>query len=184
MGTQGYDMEEIPTGAFKGYCVQLPYDQQNGLCQGYKGTPKVCSVSEDGEGNPLAAINWLEEEVFSRRAPHTDKSLERGGQSFEFLQIFLNNWVCKQVGENYRVRTILTDDEKQEAACKYIWRRDQEIQNGSLPNGAVPSEGDLWGTFTYKVCMCINACVCVSIIGMRAVMHACMSGSLDARMHG
>jgi len=41
-------------------------------------------------------------------APHTDKALEEGGQSFDFLKIFLNNWACKQIGETVRVRTDLT----------------------------------------------------------------------------
>jgi len=28
---RGYDMEELATGVYKGYCVQLPYDQPSGL---------------------------------------------------------------------------------------------------------------------------------------------------------
>jgi len=28
---RGYDMEELATGVYKGYCVQLPYDQPSGM---------------------------------------------------------------------------------------------------------------------------------------------------------
>jgi len=146
----GYDMEEIPTGQFKGYCVELDWNQPSGLCQKKAGRPKVCAVSKDGDGNPSAAMTWYEEEVFNRKAPHTDKALEEGGQSFDFLKIFLNNWACKQIGETVRVRTDLTERQKTDLACDYVWRRDQEIQNGSSAGGAVPTEGSPWGTFTYK----------------------------------
>ena len=46
MGTQGYDMEEIPTGAFKGYCVQLPYDQQNSAASPKQGWERLHSASQ------------------------------------------------------------------------------------------------------------------------------------------
>jgi hypothetical protein len=146
---QGYDVEEIPTGRFKGYCVELPYEQSSGLCIGYKGNPKVCAVSQDGTGNPSAALQWYDNEVFNRRAPHTDKTMTKGSQAFNVLQITLNSWVCKQLGETVRVRSNIDDNAKQESACNYIWRRDQEVQASSASTGVVPTEGGRWVAFTY-----------------------------------
>jgi hypothetical protein len=107
----------------------------------------VCSASISGE-NTRSGQFLLDNETFNIRAPHTDKALIRGTQSFETLQLYINNWACKQMGENVRQRNTLTDDQKQTAACNFVWRRDQEIQNDA--NFSVPAANHIWGTFNYK----------------------------------
>ena len=64
------------------------------------------------------------------------------------LQLYILSWVCKQIGDNVRPKTTLTPDEKQMAACNYVWRRDQEVQNNEKT--LVPAAGFRWGTFQYK----------------------------------
>mmetsp|Transcript_56205 Transcript_56205/g.91017 ORF Transcript_56205/g.91017 Transcript_56205/m.91017 type:complete len:334 (+) Transcript_56205:148-1149(+) len=144
---RGYDREENPTGIWQGYCLPLPFNQAVGLCAGYTGAPKVCAASISGE-NTKSAEYWFDQEIFNERAPHTDKSLVKGTQSFEALQMYIVNWACKQIGENVRQRSTLSPDEKQEAACNFVWRRDQEIQSDAL--FSVPANGYSWGTFIYK----------------------------------
>ncbi len=52
--------------------------------------------------------------------------------------------MCKQLGEDVLQRADLTAEEKQEAACNFVWRRDQEIQRPGSPQPEEP-----WGRFTY-----------------------------------
>jgi hypothetical protein len=130
-----------------GYCLPLSFDQPVGLCAGYSGSPRVCAASIDGQ-NTKSATNWHDNQIFNIRAPHTDKTLIKGSQSFETLQLYIVNWACKQIGENVRQRSTLSADEKQTAACNFVWRRDQEIQNDAL--FSVPAAGQPWGTFLYK----------------------------------
>mmetsp|Transcript_40242 Transcript_40242/g.95549 ORF Transcript_40242/g.95549 Transcript_40242/m.95549 type:complete len:298 (+) Transcript_40242:243-1136(+) len=139
--SKGYDKEENPTNVFKGYCVPLNFDQQQGLCQFGSKTVKVCAASTDSL-NPLSATAWYFNEVANRRAPHNDKALV--GQAFDKLQLFFTNWVCKQLGEDVLQKTDLSDAMKQEAACNFVWRRDQEIQKQGSPQPEEP-----WGRFTY-----------------------------------
>ena len=130
-----------------GYCLPLDFNQPVGLCEQFKGSPRVCAASIDGM-NTKSAFYWLDNEIFNIRAPHTDKTLTQGSQSFETLQLYMVNWACKQIGENVRQRSTLSPAEKQQAACNFVWRRDQEIQNESL--FSVPAPGYPWGTFMYK----------------------------------
>ena len=135
------------TYAWAGYCLPIEFEQAVGLCAEYTGAPNVCSASIGGE-NIKSGQYWHDNEVFNIRAPHTDKTLLKGTQSFETLQLYIVNWACKQMGENVRQRNDLSDDQKQTAACNFVWRRDQEIQNDA--NFSVPATGFPWGTFMYK----------------------------------
>jgi len=69
-----------------------------------QGAPKVCAASISGE-NIKSAEYWVDQEIFNERAPHTDKTLVKGTQSFEALQMYLVNWACKQVCVLLSVRT-------------------------------------------------------------------------------
>jgi hypothetical protein len=146
---KGYDKEENPTGLWTGYCLPLEYKQAVGLCAGYQGSPKVCAASVKG-ANTKSATYWHDEEIFNIRAPHTEKSLLKGTQAFETLQLYLVNWACRQIGDNIRPRTGLSPDDFQEAACNFVWRRDQEIQNNKEDKNPVPAHGMRWGTFKYQ----------------------------------
>mmetsp|Transcript_44644 Transcript_44644/g.69849 ORF Transcript_44644/g.69849 Transcript_44644/m.69849 type:complete len:291 (-) Transcript_44644:161-1033(-) len=140
---KGYDKEENPANVFKGYCVSGNYPVDDGLCAGLGGKKRLCAASDDSE-HPLSAQSWFMAEVNGRRDPHTERSLQKGGKAFNDLQVFFTNRACKQLGENFIHRIDLTDDQKQEAACNFVWRRDQEIQNEASPTPGAP-----WGTFTY-----------------------------------
>eukprot|EP00286_Rhodomonas_abbreviata_P027724 CAMPEP_0181299146 /NCGR_PEP_ID=MMETSP1101-20121128/6178_1 /TAXON_ID=46948 /ORGANISM="Rhodomonas abbreviata, Strain Caron Lab Isolate" /LENGTH=306 /DNA_ID=CAMNT_0023404251 /DNA_START=24 /DNA_END=944 /DNA_ORIENTATION=- len=140
---KGYDKEENPTNVFRGYCVPLKFKQELGLCQNLEGNPRVCAASLDSQ-NPLSAGSWYANEVNEKRAPHNQKALIFGDQAFQKLQLFFTNWACKQLGDDVRQRTDLSEEEKQEAACNFVWRRDQEIQKPGSPQPDEP-----WGRFTY-----------------------------------
>ena len=144
---RGYDKEEKPTGIWQGYCLPLEYKLATGLCAGYEGTRKVCSASIDGD-NHKSAKNWLDTEVYNIRAVHTDKTLVKGSQAFNTLQNAVVGKACKQISPNTRLKTGLTDSQKTEAACNFVWRRDQEIQDEMDEN--MPGKGYPWGTFRYK----------------------------------
>jgi len=144
---RGFEKVQKPTGIWQGYCLPHTFNQAVGLCAGYTGSPKVCAASTGGQ-NTKSSEYWEDNEIFNKRAPHTDKTLVKGTQSFETLQLYIVNWACKQIGENVRQRSTLTPDEKQTAACNYVWRRDQEIQSDAL--FSVPANGYSWGTFQYK----------------------------------
>jgi hypothetical protein len=130
-----------------GYCLPLAFNVPVGLCEGYKGSTPVCAASVAGQ-NIKSAEYWFDNEIYNIKAPHADKTLVKGSQAFRTLQLYMLNWACKQLGENVRQRATLSEDDRQEAACNFVWRRDQEIQNES--SFSVPAPEAPWGTFMYK----------------------------------
>uniref|UniRef100_A0A7S0HMB3 Phospholipase A2 domain-containing protein n=1 Tax=Hanusia phi TaxID=3032 RepID=A0A7S0HMB3_9CRYP len=144
---QGYGKQETPTGEFKAYCVNLDYSFLSGLCTGYAGSTKVCAAAAQAD-NQLSAENWRDSQVMSKTSPVMDRTLQEGDQAFQKLELYFLNWACKQLGENVRQKATLTAAQQKEAACNYVWRRDQEIQDNK--EFSVPATGLPWGDFLYK----------------------------------
>ena len=117
LADKGYDDEENPTGAYKAYCVPLQYNFELGLCQGISGNVNVCAVTAEGV-HPLSAVSWLNREVMPKGAPHMDKTIIQGDKSYNDLQKYFHNWVCKQVDPLSLPIVSLSDPQRQSAACK------------------------------------------------------------------
>lgn len=116
---KGYDKEENPTGAYKSYCVPLQYNFELGLCQGISGNVKVCAVTAEGV-HPQSAVSWLNREVMPKGSPHMDKTIIQGDKSYNDLQKYFHDWVCKQVDPLSLPVVGLSDSQKQSAACKCV----------------------------------------------------------------
>ncbi len=116
---KGYDKEENPTGAYKSYCVPLLYNFELGLCQGISGNINVCAVTAEGV-HPLSAVSWLNREIMPKGSPHMDKTIIQGDKSYNDLQKYFHDWVCKQVDPQSLPVVALSESQKQSAACKCV----------------------------------------------------------------
>jgi hypothetical protein len=117
LADKGYDGQENPTGAYKAYCVPLQYNFELGLCQGISASVKVCAVTAEGT-HPQSAVSWLNREIMPKGAPHMDKTIIVGDKSYNNLQKYFHDWVCKQVNPLSLPVTSLSDQQRQNAACK------------------------------------------------------------------
>ena len=115
---KGYDDQDNPTGADLAYCVPLSYNFELGLCQGISGNVNVCAVTAEGV-HPLSAVSWLNREVMPKGSPIMDKTIVPGDLSYNNLQKYFLDWVCKQVNSQSLPLSSLSQSQMQSAACKY-----------------------------------------------------------------
>jgi len=124
----------------------LTYNMELGLCQGLKGSVKVCAAGTQGVSR-LSARTWFDLEVNNRAAYINDKTLVKGDQAYVKLYRTLNTKICRQMGPTVSPKTTLSDNDQQDMACNFVWRRDEEIQNKLREEALSP--GDPWGVIRY-----------------------------------
>jgi hypothetical protein len=133
----------------------LTYNMELGLCQGLKGSVKVCAAGTQGVSR-LSARTWFDLEVNNRAAYINDKTLVKGDQAYVKLYRTLNTKICRQVvaipvssrqpmtfnacscvlhglgltssplfqmGPTVSPKTTLSDNDQQDMACNFVWRR-------------------------------------------------------------
>jgi len=79
--------------------VPLTYNMELGLCQGFRGSVKVCAAGTQGVSR-LSARTWFDLEVNNRAAYINDKTLIKGDQAYVKLYRTLNTKICRQVVAN------------------------------------------------------------------------------------